>query len=148
VIIEGYTHRDGTPFVDVLLELPALKIKRKISFLIDTGSPVTILSERDARKLKLDYEKLSSANGNIMGLGGFSETYMLRKVILHFFTRKESLDIQLDDLYVSKSIIADEEIINQIPSLLGRDALKEFTFIYNENQRSVSLKKAGTRRKR
>jgi hypothetical protein len=141
VTIEGYTHRDGTPFVDILLEIPVLKIKRKVSFLIDTGSPVTIISERDARKLKLDYRELSSANGNIVGLGGISETYVLKKVILHFFTRDTSLDIPLDDLYVSKGIITDEEIINQIPSLLGRDALKEFTFVYNEKQKTVSLER-------
>jgi hypothetical protein len=141
VTIEGYTHRDGTPFVDVLLEIPELKIKRKVSFLIDTGSPVTILSERDARKLKLDYDKLSSANGNIIGLGGFSETYVLKKVTLRFFTSTASHDLELDDLYVSKGIITDEEIINQIPSLLGRDALKEFTFIFNENQKAVTLER-------
>lgn len=137
--VEGYTQRDGTPYIDILLEIPALKIKRKVSFLIDTGSPVTILSERDARKLKLDYNKLSSANGNILGLGGFSETYVLKKVILHFFARKKSLNVPLDDLYVSKNIVTEEEIINQIPSLLGRDALGGLTFIYNEKRKRVLL---------
>jgi hypothetical protein len=141
VTIQGYAHRDGTPFVDIMLEIPALEIKRKVSFLIDTGSPVTILSERDARKLKVDFNKLSSANGDIVGLGGISKTYVLKKVILHFFASNESLDLPLNELYVSKAIVADEEIINQIPSLLGRDALKEFTFVYNENRRNVSLKR-------
>lgn len=139
--IEGYTHRDGTPFVDILLEIPELGIGRKVSFLIDTGSPVTILSERDARKLKIDYGRLTSSDGNIMGLGGFSETYVLKGVTLHFFTSKKSLPVSLDDLYVSKSIISDRDIINQIPSLLGRDVLREFTLVFNENKRTVSLEK-------
>jgi hypothetical protein len=140
VVIEGYTHRDGTPFLDILLEIPALGIKRKISFLIDTGSPVTILSERDARKLKLEYKNLSSANGNIMGLGGFSETYVLKKPTLHFLGREGMLKVRLNDLYVSRNIVADREVINQIPSLLGRDVLKDFTLTFNEKRKIVSLK--------
>lgn len=137
--VEGYTQTDGTPYIDILLEIPVLKMKRKISFLIDTGSPVTILSERDARKLRIDFEKLSSANGNILGLGGFAETYVLKKVILHLFGSKSSLEVRLDDLYVSKNIVADKDIINQIPSLLGRDALEGLTFTYNEKCRRVLL---------
>ncbi len=141
MIISGYFHQDNTPFVDILLEIPDLNIKRKVSFLIDTGSPITILSERDARKLKIDYNKLKPANGSIMGLGGFAETYILKKVILHFFTRTRMIDITLKKLLAYKNVSDDKDIINQIPSLLGRDALREFTLIYNEKNGTISLKR-------
>jgi hypothetical protein len=124
-----------------LLEIPDLNIKRKVSFLIDTGSPITILSERDARKLKIDYNKLKPENGSIMGLGGFAETYILKNVTLHFFTRTRIIDITLKKLLAYKNVSDDEDIINQIPSLLGRDALKEFTLIYDEKNGTISLKR-------
>ncbi len=141
MIISGYFHQDNTPFVDILLEIPDLNIKRKVSFLIDTGSPITILSERDARKLKIDYSKLKPANGSIMGLGGFAETYILKNVILHFFTRTRMTDITLKKLLAYKNDSNDKDIINQIPSLLGRDVLREFTLIYNEKNGTISLKR-------
>jgi len=130
-----------SPFVDAMLEIPEHRIKRKVSFLIDTGSPITILSERDANKLKIDYKKLNAADGNIMGLGGITESYVLKKVILRFFTTSDVLDMPLDELFVYKNIIEDKDIINQIPSLLGRDVLNEFSFTFNGRTRDISLKK-------
>ncbi len=130
-----------SPFVDVMLEIPEHRIKRKVSFLIDTGSPKTILSERDTNKLKIDYKKLNAASGNIMGLGGITETYVLNKVFLHFFTTSEVLDFPLDELLVYRNIIEDKDIINQIPSLLGRDVLNKFTLNFNGRTRNVSLEK-------
>nr|TES93153.1 MAG: hypothetical protein E3J87_02925 [Candidatus Cloacimonadota bacterium] len=141
MIIKGYFHRDKTPFVDVLLEIPLYNIKRKVPFLIDTGSPITILSERDARKLKINYNRLKSGNGNIMGLGGFAETYILKKVILHFFTKAKMTDVSLKELLIYRNVNKDENIINQIPSLLGRDVLREFTLIFDEKNNIISLKK-------
>lgn len=140
MIIEGYFHRDKSPFIDVMIEIQEMNIKRKISFLLDTGSPITILSERDARKLKLNYNRLKQANGNIMGLGGFTETYILHNALFHFFSKNSSFNILLKELFVYKNIIEDEEIINQIPSLLGRDVLHEFAVTYDEKNSNVSLK--------
>ena len=141
MIIRGYFHQDRTPFIDVLLEIQDYKIRRKVSFLIDTGSPITILSERDARKLKLNFSKLKPANDNIMGLGGFAETYILNRVILHFFTKTSMIDVPLKELFVYKNVAKDEDIVNQIPSLLGRDVLKEFSLTYDERDDNISLKR-------
>jgi hypothetical protein len=146
VIIKGYFHKDKSPFVDVLLEIPNLNLRRKIPFLVDTGSPATILSERDVRKLHLNYDKLEPANGNVIGLGGFAKTYILKNVKLHFFTKTESASILLDELFVYRNIDKDRDIINQIPSIMGRDVLKEFTLIYNEKKNNISLKKQKKRK--
>jgi len=141
VIINGYFHQGKTPYVELLLEIANLHIRRKVSFLIDTGSPITILSERDARKLKIDYSRLKPTNEEIMGLGGFSKTYTLSNVILHFFSKSGMVDIERKELFVYKNVATEEEIINQIPSLLGRDILREFTLTYDEKKNNVSLKK-------
>ena len=141
MIIKGYFHKDRTPFVDVLLEISDIKIRRKIAFLIDTGSPITILSEKDARKLKLNFKKMNPSDNNIMGLGGFAETFILKNTIFHFFSEKQIIDVPLEDLFVYKNVTQDDDIINQIPSLLGRDILKEFSLIYDERDDNISLKK-------
>ncbi|TET17331.1 MAG: hypothetical protein E3J78_07685 [Candidatus Cloacimonadota bacterium] len=139
--VEGYIHQDGTPFIDVLLEIPNFRIRRKVSFLIDTGSPVTILSERDARKLKLNFKKMKIADDAIMGLGGFAETYVLQDVRLHFISNGHMIDLSLHNLFVSKAVTQDEDIINQIPSLLGRDVLRNFMLLFDEKKGTVSLQK-------
>jgi hypothetical protein len=141
MIIEGYLHSDKSPFIDIMVEVKELNIKRKVPFLIDTGSPITILSERDARKLRLNYKELKQANGNIMGLGGFTETFILYDTILHFFSKESTYDLPLKELFVYRNIIEDKEIINQIPSLLGRDVLHEFTVVYDEKSSTVSIEK-------
>lgn len=162
VTIDGYLRgRDKQPFVDITLEVPALKIKRKLPFLIDTGASSTILSVRDARKLKLDYGKLSPAKGNVVGLGGpLYRTYEIKEVILHFFDGKRKLSVPLNVIFVSgdkkklkeqfelelfsiieESLFGDEKTQTHTPSVLGTDVLKEFTFTYSEKHKIVQLKK-------
>jgi hypothetical protein len=161
VTIEGYVRgRDTQPFVDIQLEIPALKIKKKLPFLIDTGASSTILSVRDARTLQLDYGKLSPAKGKVIGLGGpLYKTFELKKVILHFFGGKKTLSVPLDSLLISgdekkleaqfelellsqieKALLGDEKSLKHIPSVLGMDVLRSFTFTYNANRKIVQLK--------
>ena len=141
MIINGYLHTDKAPFVDVLLDIPSFGIKRKVSFLIDTGSPITILSEKDARKLKIDFKNVKPAEGNIMGLGGFTRAYVLKKVSFYFFSKKKIFRLPMKEIFTYKNLTKDEEIINQIPSLLGRDVLKSFQLTLDESKAKVSLKK-------
>jgi hypothetical protein len=137
--IEGYLHRDKSPYLDVLVTLDENRVKRKISFLIDTGSPRTILSERDALKLGLDFERLDRLDEELLGLGGFSETFCLSDVTLLFASGGGGHSEQLTQVIVHRESELPEEIKKQIPSLLGRDMIGRFVLVLDEGQDMVYM---------
>ena len=137
--IEGYLHRDKSPYLDVLVSLKKNEVKRKISFLIDTGSPRTILSERDALKLGLDFRRLDRLDEELLGLGGFSETFSLRDVTLLFASGDGGHSERLTQVIVHRESELPEEIKKQIPSLLGRDMIGRFVLVLDEGQDMVYM---------
>lgn len=137
--IEGYLHRDKSPYLDVLVNLPQGNMKRKISFLIDTGSPRTILSERDALKLGLDFGNLERLDEELLGLGGFSETFRLDDVTLLFASENGGHSELLAEVIVHREEELPEEIKKQIPSLLGRDLIGRFVLVLDELQDMVYM---------
>ena len=137
--IEGYLHRDKSPYLDVLVSLPKGKVKRKISFLIDTGTPRTILSERDALKLGLSFRRLKRLDEELLGLGGFSETFKLEDVTLLFASGRSGHSEQLPEVIVHRESSLPEEIKKQIPSLLGRDLIGRFVLVLDEGQDMVYM---------
>jgi hypothetical protein len=137
--IEGYLHRDKSPYLDVLVTLADPDLKRKISFLIDTGSPRTILSERDALKLGLDFQQLDRLDEELLGLGGFSETFSLSDVTLLFASGRGGHSERLTQVIVHRESELPEEIKKQIPSLLGRDMIGRFVLVLDEGQDMVYM---------
>jgi hypothetical protein len=137
--IEGYLHRDKSPYLDVLVSLQKSEVKRKISFLIDTGSPRTIVSERDALKLGLKFRRLERLDEELLGLGGFSETFRLEDVTLLFASGKGGHSELLPEVIVHRESSLPEEIKKQIPSLLGRDMIGRFVLVLDEGQDMVYM---------
>jgi hypothetical protein len=139
VKIEGYLHRDKSPYLDILVSLRKNDVKRKISFLIDTGTPRTILSERDALKLGLNFRRLERLDEELLGLGGFSETFRLKDVTLLFASGRGGHSERLPEVIVHRESTLPEEIKKQIPSLLGRDMIGRFVLVLDEGQEMVYM---------
>jgi hypothetical protein len=139
VRIEGYLHRDRSPYLDVMVSLKKGALKRKISFLIDTGSPRTIISERDALKLGLDFDRLERLREELLGLGGFSETFKVRNVRLFFASENGGHSERLTEVIVHRESDLPEDIKKQIPSLLGRDMIGRFVLVLDEGQEVVFM---------
>lgn len=137
--IRGYLHRDKSPYLDVLVSLRKRATKRKIAFLIDTGSPKTIISERDALKLGLDFTRMRELNEQLLGLGGFSETYRVANVTLLFASENGGHTEQLKEVIVHREQELPDEIKKQIPSLLGRDLIGRFVLVLDEGQEMVFM---------
>jgi len=125
--------------VDILVRVPKMASARKVSFLIDTGTPKTILSERDAHKLGVDFELLEKTSASMLGIGGFAETYHLKKVSLTFFSEDGRHEENLSELLLVREPDLSEEIKNQIPSILGRDLLSKFTLHLNPRKDLVLI---------
>ena len=129
--IQGYFHKDQSPCVDVIVKAQELGPARKVSFLIDTGTPKTILSERDAQKLGVDFNNLEKTSASMLGIGGFAETYHLNRVTLVFLSEDGKHEENLSEMLLVREPELTEEIKNQIPSILGRDLLSKFTLLLN-----------------
>lgn len=137
--IRGYLHRDKSPYVDVLIGLETGGTKRKVSFLIDTGTPRTIISERDALKLGLTFGSLEKLEEELLGLGGFSETFRLPHVTMLFASEDGGHTERLGEIIVHREKELPEEIKKQIPSLLGRDLIGRFVLVLDEGQDMVFM---------
>ena len=137
--ILGYFHKDLSPCVDVLVLAPGLGPARKISFLIDTGTPKTILSERDAHKLGVDFAHLEKTSSSMMGIGGFAATYHLKKVTLTFLSEEGKHTELLPEMLLVREPELSEEEKNQIPSILGRDLLSKFALLLNPKKELVLI---------
>jgi hypothetical protein len=136
--IRGYLHRDKSPYLDVLVGV-GRRMKRKVSFLIDTGTPKTIISERDALKLGLNLSRLKKLEEELLSLGGLSETFRLRSVGFYFATDNGGHSERLDDILVNVEKSLPDEIKKQIPSLLGRDVIGRFVLVLDQDRSTVFM---------
>ena len=102
--------------------------------MVDTGASRSLLSERDARILGIDYNRLELRKEPLVGLGGTLPVYETPgECSLTFRTveRKEHAE-SFPHFDVVKVEIEDEKtrriVFNLIPSLIGMDLLPRFKF--------------------
>jgi len=102
-----------------------------VNFMFDTGASVTALLDRDAiRIFGGKFHKLKKARKDLVGIGGFADTYVVRNVELELvdaYNPEIKYRITLERLYVvthHKHFRGDEwKRVSQLPSIIGRDIL-------------------------
>ena len=142
MIISGF-FREGCAFIQVHLVSSKLFLDQPINFLVDTGASRTVISDRDALFLMIDYKKLRKNSEKLSGIGGSVETYTLDDTILIFKTDTGQLEIKLPILFLNHDLVSmkeeDQIKVLRIPSLLGRDILNRFRLIYSEPENKLEL---------
>lgn len=132
--------------VDVHLKCPFLDCSGSVTFVVDTGSGKTLLSEKDSKRLEIDLSKLRRSSEPIWGIGGLAIGWDLPEVLL-FLETDEGLDwLPMDDVIIYKVPIRRRKGITVRPrsaSILGRDYLKnsEFELIVDMKNDEAYLKK-------
>lgn len=126
------------PYVNALLICEPFNIRRPIEFLIDTGASRTTLSDTDATRLGIQYQKLARLREGTTGIGGVVATSVLPRVKLIFKTVQDTHIEELPQIFVLRHKKVDENI-KRIPSLLGRDILNKFTLLLNKERGLVVL---------
>jgi hypothetical protein len=140
VKIKGYFHWDGSACLDVMVELPETRVRRAVSFVVDTGVLRTIISERDALKLGVEFESIARMEEGMLGIGGFADTYYVEDAILSFFSEEHRrYEERLDRIFISRQADLPDEIKNQIPSLLGRDVINKMALVVDKRRELVAL---------
>ena len=117
-----------------------LGIGDPVYFLIDTGATRSLLSEKDAKILGIDYSKLELQEGRNIGLGGTAPVYRIKcECKLTFRISEREFHVEpLPDFDVTKVEIEDEKerrlVFNSIPSLIGMELLERFRLVATKNE--------------
>ena len=126
-VIDGGFSPNGMPFVHASVSLPGLmppaETVLSVPFLVDTGASSTSLSPRDAQDLGLNLSRLNYS-ARSMGIGGYSFSALADGIIT---LRGDGFDFVCQ---VSIRIAQPTVHNMRLPSLLGRDVLRQFNMRY------------------
>jgi hypothetical protein len=126
-------------YVVTVLESDFLCISETVEFLVDTGASRTTICDKDAIKLGIDYNRLERFSEGMLGVGGIVNAYILRDVRLIFRREDERSHVEsFERIYVSKHAVLDERIM-RLPSILGRDMLNKYSFVYDKRHERAFL---------
>lgn len=121
--------RFGSAHIIAILIIKDLDIKSPIEFLLDTGAARTVILDRDAIRLGIDYSRLEKHREGTLGIGGVVETYIIKNIELIFVTEEgRHHKERLNTIYVLKHETLNEKIL-RIPSVLGRDVLNKYKLV-------------------
>jgi hypothetical protein len=112
----------------VRVECKDLSIRGNTEFAIDTGSPMSILSYEQGKRLGVPFHRLESA-GEIRVGGSTADAYRLPSVDLYFRTaeRDKLFAHPMEQVYVLGPSRSRTDL--PVPGILGMDFLRDFTFI-------------------
>ena len=140
-MIEGRVAPNGAIYVGVYIISSSLGIDDSLLLEVDTGADATLIGERDAERIGIDFSKLKSGPP-ALGIGGTSPTYTIPDAVLVFGTeKKEWLMVkQMPKLQVMKHETNDPKLkkkMRRLPSVLGRDILGKRYKINCEGDKAI-----------
>ncbi|MBI2141451.1 aspartyl protease family protein [Candidatus Woesearchaeota archaeon] len=118
----------------------------RVDFYVDTGSPVTFISQSDAFRLHVPVTSLPQLGHTKIG-GSTYELRRIREIELLFKTEEEKLErITLPEFSVligTKKAVEEIQEANSIPSLLGTDFLtiNKLALYFNPSKGEAYLEK-------
>ena len=116
------------------LVIPRLKMRRDVSFIVDTGADSTLLMPLDVESMGVDYSRLEAKTMSV-GIGGVSENF-LEPALLAFREGRRYLHVYSLELEICKP----SPDIMEIPSLLGRDILNRWRMIFDPSNDRLTFK--------
>ncbi|MFQ5950450.1 MAG: aspartyl protease family protein [Candidatus Geothermarchaeales archaeon] len=122
------------PFPHILFTLRYSRYLGVIEAIVDTGSPYTVISTKDALRLNIPIKRMRT--GGSVGLAGRSfRRPKIRDVTLRFTTDEGKPHIiKLQEMVVLKPTQWNKKVIKEvqdIPSLIGIDFLEEQGFAFH-----------------
>ena len=123
-------------FVNAHVISESASIDKTIEFLVDTGSSRTVILDKDALLLDIDYNKLGKPQQDLGGIGGSVKTDIIEHAILVFETDEREIELRLPVFVLRHGLeeMPEEEQIKilRIPSILGRDVINRFRLIFDK----------------
>ena len=137
--------------VNSILKCPLFRLYGQVVFIVDTGSPLTMLSEGDALKLKVPIGNLRDSpidRKHIYMGGSISEIKLIPKQLDLVFKDDQSkaASVTLPNICVALSTKHDnrhKQIAQGSPSIMGLDFLRDngFTLVVDPKKNIAYLEK-------
>ena len=114
--------------------------------MIDTGASATIILDRDVERLGLDWNRLTRADHQLGGIGGSVETRLIPDGTLSFTATSGNTVRERLKIYVARHDLKAvgrkvRRSIMFMPSLLGRDVIEKYRFVYDKSRSQVYLER-------
>lgn len=132
--------------ISVLFEVRAFKVSKIVTFLVDTGSKFSAITEKEATIMGIDCSSLPYEKGEAIGFGGFFRNRNInREVIVTFKSNKDEHRMKFGSFRVNcvpPNLTGEEreKLIRLTPDVLGMDILRRFRTCVEENQVELILK--------
>lgn len=132
--IKGYLHLSYEVYI-IIASFRSSLLSAPIEFILDTGSSKTIINDKDALRLNVDYAHLESSETKYYGLGGTEvESFILPNCRISFTDEiGRSCPEDLEYVIVLRHKLGtkrDKETIGNYPSLLGLDILRKYKITF------------------
>ncbi len=139
-MIKGFFKGDFG-FVNAHLISEVAGIDETIEFAIDTGAAKTVVLDKDAVTLGINYNKLRRYERDFVGIGGSIETYAIEDATLFFKSEKGDVEVKTPVFVLRhrlKKMVEDERAkILRLPSLLGRDVINRFRLVFDSRKQEI-----------
>jgi hypothetical protein len=127
--IVGGLGKSRLGYISAILMVEKFNINAPVRFYVDTGASRTLISDRDALRIGVDYKKLRKAPEKVQGLDGEVDVYLLPKCML-VFSFADCVHIE----FLSNIFVLHSGNRTTIPSLLGIDVLKKYSVNFTEKK--------------
>jgi dUTP pyrophosphatase len=142
--IPGYFGKHGVPAVNARLGRKDGKDPIDVSFMLDTGSYRSLVGLQEIHRLGVSVHELRRSVGRAVGLGGWTQFYLLQNVEITFETDEGPYTESLEEVLTSISPATGEHRKRpHIHSLLGRDILDRYALLLDKRANIVLLHKRG-----
>lgn len=136
--IKGTRGLSGVGFLICQVECKEPPFVAPIRLGIDTGASKTIIAERDAIKLKIDFDKLEREEQEIIAYGGTAIDARILKGVTITFTseppeHQESTD-RIWALRLARDNKKERREVSKAPSVLGIDVLQRFRISFTPTE--------------
>lgn len=139
---------NGQPRIPILVEVPAHHKSKVISFLVDSGSNFSAISEKEAEVMGLDCSMLPEAKGEAVGFGGTFRTRVINSTVYLTFGLDEqkhriaySSGLKVVCIPPDKTPEEREKLLRFTPCVLGMDVLGNFEVHIYRNRVELVLPK-------
>ena len=120
--------------IEAHITIPSIHAGGFVQFLIDTGADCTTLTPADARRLRVDYPKLTTEDHGI-GYTGATMDYVCPAIIT--FSEIGVVEYEYDiDLRITKPDPDIPELFI-LPSLLGRDIINRWQINFDPQSKLI-----------
>ena len=139
------------PVLYVTIRIPQFHVYGSIRFIVDTGSPKSVISEKDSLVLQIPFKRIKRTIP-VYGIGGSSvEAHPIKKAVLTFRNEQGKLEHRtLPEIYACRTAKRTKAVImrsRKLPSILGVDFLigNHLKLVFDPVNSIAYLEKVGKR---